>query len=213
MTCHNCEHNATIERLRKTCAACRLCNDVTRNSVSLDALPGDADAGAIRKIPLAPGVSLSATFDPSAMMDGDAQDVRRLVPSMPEGSEEWLLGLLRAFADLSLADFLIVHGTLRGWSIATMAKRYGAGKQTIWVRLKSAMALNPWIAEIRETMGKRGWRGRNDAGFHGTERGDLLGGKWVMHGNAGSRHKRGSLAGYLCAPTIRRNKQKKDGEK
>ena len=188
MTCHNCEHSATIERLRKTCAACRLSDVATRNSVSLDALPGDADAGSIdagkiEGVTPAPGVSLSATFDPSAMMDGDAQEVRRLVPSMPEGSEEWLLGLLRAFADLSLADFMIVHGILRGWSFATMAKRYGAGKQTLSVRLKSAMKRNPWIAEIRATMGKRGWRERNDAGFHGTERGDLLGGKWVMHGN------------------------------
>ena len=183
MTCHNCEHAATIDRLRKACAACRLSDVATRNSVSLDTIPLGVDAmreGEEKKLDVAPGVPVVSTFDPAAMMDGDAQDVTRLVPSMPEGAEVWLLGLLRAFADLSLADFLIVHGILRGWSFATMAKRYGAGKQTISLRLKNAMRRHTWIADIRATVAKRGWRERNDAGFHDTEKGDLLGGKWVM---------------------------------
>ena len=200
MTCHNCEHNATIERLRKTCAACRLSDVATRNTVSFDALPNDSGAGEIAKLNfvVAPGVSVSSTFDPAAMMDGDAPEVSRLVPSMPEGAEEWLLGLLRAFADLSLADFLIVHGILRGWSFATMAKRYGASKQTISLRLKHSMKRNPWIAEIRATVARREWRERNDAGFHGTENGDRLGGKWVMPKGARKAKRAAPAAGLSC---------------
>ena len=213
MTCHNCEHNATIERLRKTCAACRLSDVATRNSVSLDALPGTADAGEIGKLPLAPGVSLSATFDSSAMMDGDAQEVRRLVPSMPEGSEEWLLGLLRAFADLSLAELTIVHGLLRGWSFATMAERYGASKAAISARLKSATRRHPWLAVVRATVARRKWRERNDPGHADTAKGDLQGARWVYNANTKPKRKKAFPVGYLCPPAHRRNEQRKDGEK
>ena len=215
MTCHNCEHNATIERLRETCAKCRLSDVATRDTVSLDAVPVNAaEAGEIGALPVAPGVSAVSTFDP-CKIDGDADgaDAARAVPSMSEETEARMLELLRTFADLSLAELTIVHGLLRGWSFATMAERYGASMAAISARLKSATRRHPWLAVVRATVARRKWRERNDPGHADTAKGDLQGAKWVYNANTKPKRKKAFPVGYLCPPAHRRNEQRKDGEK
>ena len=209
MTCHNCEHNATIERLRETCAACRLSDVATSGTVSLDAMPANiADAGEIGALPVAPGVSAVSTFDPCEI-DGDADgaDAARAAPSMSEETEARMLELLRTFAALSLAELTIVHGLLRGWSFATMGERYGASKAAISARLKSATRRHPWLAVVRATVAKREWRERIDPGHTDTAKGDLQGARWVYHANTG--RKTAFLAGYSC-PQKRTTKNRKE---
>jgi len=188
MTCHKCPHNAKIERLRAICSKCQLGDKcAVSGTTSLDALTdGALETGNLRA-KMAADVSSVATFNPDEL-DAPADDAaRRVVPSMPEEAEEYVLELLRLFAALTLADVLVVHGLLRGWGVMRMANMYGESKQTIFARVKVAMRRNPWISPLAELCRHKHSNGAEIAADRIADEDERTGAAWVKWHNIHAR--------------------------
>ncbi len=198
MTCHNCPHDREIARLRETCTKCQLGEKcAVSGTFSLDAMTdGAIETGELRA-KVAAGASVVTTFNPDTL-DAPADDAAgRVMPSMPESAEEYVLELLRRFSSLTLTDVLVVHGLLNGWGIVRMADMYGESKQAIWARVRNAIGRHPWIAELDKWNKYRMWRNGADVAADragGSE--DKTGAAWVKRYNLHMQ------AVYLHAPTV-----------
>ncbi len=208
MTCHSCPHDREIARLRAICMRCTLSDVPTNGTTSLDALTdGAIETGELRA-KVAADVSAVATFNPDGIDEPADDAAGRVLPSMPEGAEEYVLELLRLFASLTLADVLVVHGFMRGWGIVRMADRYGESKQAISARVRNALKRNPWLAELARSRIRRNaqdrfadWAMMRD----GTPDGDRIGAAWAkwcnMHGGSraeANRAANGTRAEHPC---------------
>ena len=186
MTCHSCPHNREIARLRAICARCTLPDVPTHGTFSLDAMTdGAIETGELRA-KIAADVSSVATFNPDEIDEPADDAAGRVVPTMPDSAEEYVLELMRRFAALTLADVLVVHGFLRGWGIIRMADRYGESKQAISARVHTALKRNPWLAVLARSRIRRkaqdrfaDWEKMRD----GTPDGDTIGAAWVKRCN------------------------------
>jgi len=192
MTCHSCPHDREIARLRAICMRCTLSDVPTHDTTSLDAVTdGAIETGELRA-KVAADVSAVATFNPDGIDEPADDAAGRVLPSMPEGAEEYVLELLRRFAALTLADVLVVHGFMRGWGIVRMADRYGESKQAIWARVRAAIRRHPWIATLNEFCKYQTWRNGAEIVADRTSYandGDKTGAEWVKWCNrhGGSR--------------------------
>lgn len=130
-----------------------------------------------------------ATFNPDEIDEPADESAGRAVPSMPECAEEYVLELLRIFAALTLADVLVLHGLLKGYSILRMADIYGESKQAIWARVRAAIGRHPWIAPLAESVKYCKFRNSADVAEDRARsmNGDRLGAAWVKRRNLHGR--------------------------
>lgn len=183
MTCHSCPHDREIARLRETCAKCQLSDVAVSGTTSLDAITDGALETGQLQAKIAAGVSSVATFNPDTL-DAPADDsAGRVMPSMPESAEEYVLELLRRFASLTLTDVLVLHGLLRGWGVMRMADVYGESKQAISARVKKAMRRNPWIAELAKTSRREHRNCAQIAADRTADEDEKTGAAWVKWSN------------------------------
>ena len=188
MTCHSCPHDREIARLRAICSKCQLGDKcAVSGTFSLDAMTdGALETGNLRA-KMAADVSSVATFNPDEL-DAPADDAAgRVVPSMPEEAEEYVLELMRRFAALTLADVLVVHGLLRGWGVMRMADMYGESKQAIFARVKVAMRRNPWISPLAELCRRKHRNGAEIAVDRIADEDERTGAAWVKWHNIHAR--------------------------
>lgn len=149
MICSSCRHDVEIARLRRICTQCKMGEMATSKTVSLDALPKELDADGFK------GVKIAA----DAPRPG-RRDHARPLPSMPQGAEEYVLEIVRRFADLRPSAVLVVYGFARGWSMARMCNRFGTSKQVLSQRVKRAIKENPWLLRFMATLRKTVRRSR-----------------------------------------------------
>ena len=149
MTCNVCKHDAEIARLRRICSRCRMGETATHRTVSLDSLPQDLGAGGFGDVKIAADAPRPGR-----------RDRARPLPSMPQGAEEYVLEIVRRFADLRPSAVLVVYGFARGWSVARMCNRFGASKGVLSQRVKRAIKENPWLLRFMATLRKRVRRSR-----------------------------------------------------
>lgn len=160
MTCHNCQHNAEIERLREICTSCALGDKcATSGTFSLDAMTEGAIDTPGMRARRAAGVADRSAFDPSSIdgvegpteaeLERDAL-VRLLadLAAIPYGKLDHVIKLVRAFEGVGEVDFGLVQHFLNGGTMTTYAREFGLSKQTAWARCKALFRRHPVFKEV-----------------------------------------------------------------
>ena len=87
----------------------------------------------------------------------DYQDARTgghiALANYPEGLEAviepYIIGMLKRFAALDIADVDILHGLVNGMSFEEMARAFGyKNRMTVHARLRKALERNPWLRDV-----------------------------------------------------------------
>lgn len=163
MTCHRCQHNAEIARLREICSKCELGDRcAVSGTFSLDAMTDGGIDDPRMRAKRAAGLRSSATFDPDAIdapaADDDAsreEDDRdaftALLADLSAVRYERvhdLATLVRAFEGLDRMEFELVQHFLNGGTMASYARANGLSKQTAHARCKALFRRRPVFRSI-----------------------------------------------------------------
>ena len=143
MACHNCKHNAEIERLRSICTKCRVADGHISGSVSLDAVIEGTEDGFLK---VAPGFSMVSHDDPADKIDGEVPAPSPL-PFSQETTDA-LLRLVHEFAALPPVVAAVLHALLNRRTVVDVAKQFGWSKQRVHSHVKKAMRRFPMFAAL-----------------------------------------------------------------
>ncbi len=161
MTCHRCQHNAEIERLRAICSKCELGDKcAVSGTFSLDAMTDGWIDDPRMRAKRAAGLRSSADFDPCAIdepaagasrddMDRDA--FTALLADLSAVRYERvhdLATLVRAFEGLDRMEFGLVRHFLNGGTMSSYARANGLSKQTAHARCKALFRRRPVFRSI-----------------------------------------------------------------
>ena len=132
--CHNCPHNAEIERLRKICIRCKRCSgDRVRvgswTHVSIDAARDEACAEKM----------LSMTPPDYA----PRRQMRLSRVAMPDTVLPYLLRIVEPVKLLNDKDLLLLAAMMRGERLADIARRTGVTLSAVHERWKKILRHNP----------------------------------------------------------------------
>ena len=143
MTCHNCKHNAEIERLRSICTKCRVADGRNGGNVSLNAV---IESTADEFLKVAPGFSMVSHDDPADMIDGETP-AQSPLPFSQETTDA-LLRLVHEFAALPPVVAAVFHALLNRRTVVDVAKQFGWSKQRVHHYVKPAMRRFPMFAAL-----------------------------------------------------------------
>ncbi len=161
MTCHRCQHNAEITRLRAICSKCELGDKcAVSGTFSFDAMTDGAIDDPRMRAKRAAGLQSSADFDPCAIDEPAAgasrEDLDRdaftaLLADLSAVRYERvhdLITLVNAFTGLDRREFELVQHFLNRGTMASYARAYGLSKQTAHARCKALFRHKPVFKAI-----------------------------------------------------------------
>ena len=161
MTCHKCQHNAEIERLRAICSKCELGDKcAVSGTFSLDNMTDGAIDDPRMDAKRAAGLKTCATFNPDGMDEpaeraDPAQEARDAfvvlladLSAIRYENVNSLITLVNAFAGLGCKEFDLVRHFLNGGTMASYARAFGLSKQTAWARCKALFRHKPVFKSI-----------------------------------------------------------------
>lgn len=139
LRCHICEYDGRRDdEARAACLSCPgLKNDATAGGVSWVSVDSVEN----------PDEYLGALTRARAL----AHEPRGRVSALPPETEDAVLGLLYAIADLSCKEAVLFWGLLKGFPITQSAAYCGFSKQAAWRHVMAAIRRNPALAAIVPT--------------------------------------------------------------